>query len=98
MLAKIYDLEEAKQYDNLTNEKLDHLKRNPQVVDFTGKDLRFHTDSANYDPDTQVKVRFLHNYKSPVSFKDGTKRKLKVKDMRRFEKVIIHFHGGGFLC
>ena len=79
MLAKILDLQDASQYDHLTNEKMFQFKQNPEVIDFTKKDLKFHTRAANFDPSTQVQVRFLHDATSPVNFQTGEIKKFKPK-------------------
>jgi hypothetical protein len=46
MLAKVFDMEESKQYDDLTDEKLDHFLANPHIMELTSTNLRkftYHT-------------------------------------------------------
>ena len=100
MLSKIFDMEEANSYDNLTNEKLCEIRKKPEVLDFSNKDVKFHYRKNNYDQNTQVRIRFLHDQTSPVNFRDGAIQEMKdkYKQTIKIEKAIIHFHGGGFIC
>ena len=97
MLSKIFDMEEANKYDNLTDQKLQEIRNNPEVLDFTGKEVRFHIKKLNYVENNQVRIRFLSDQAAPVNFSDGTIRESKKKGSTKYEKVILHFHGGGFI-
>ena len=51
-----------------------------------------------FDSSTHVKVRLLYDAPVAVNFKEGSINRAKLKDLRGNGKIIIHFHGGGFMC
>lgn len=95
MIAKRYTMEESAQYDNLTEEKINQLE--PEVLDFSNQDVKYHTSKADFDEMTHVKIRLLYRHAAPINFKTGGISE-KVRSQRTIDKAIIHFHGGGFVA
>lgn len=96
MLVKAFDPAEAKTYDKLNNKRFFDTRSNREKVETQG--AKFHTNASLFDSSTHVKVRLLYDTATAVNFKDGSINRAKVRDLRGSGKIIIHFHGGGFMC
>ena len=59
MLAKIFDLEESKEYDNLTDEGLEDLLTKPEILNFEGKKTKYVLREDSHGQDVHVKIRLL---------------------------------------
>jgi hypothetical protein len=68
MLAKIFDMEESKGYDNLTAEQVLKISTGSQKL---SPYETFHTKKEHYDSSTHVKVRLLYNDKLDIDFLTG---------------------------
>ena len=68
MIARKLTLEECASYENLTAEKFQDLRDNPEEIDLFNQDLAFHTSKKLYDETTHVKVRLLFSQPCPVDF------------------------------
>jgi len=65
MLSKIFDMEESKLYDSLTDEDvIQYSKRTQKLAMFD----KFHTKKEQFNSNTHVRVRILHNEKLDVDF------------------------------
>ena len=69
----------------------------PEIIDISGKDLKFHTKVKSFRPNKQVAIRFLSDQAPLVDFRDGSFLPQE-EGVKKIEKAIIHFHGGGFIC
>lgn len=96
MLVKTFDLAEAETYDKLNNKRFFGTRSNSEKVEAQG--TKFHTNASLFDSSTHVKVRLLYDTSMAVSFKDGSINRAKLRESRGSGKIIIHFHGGGFMC
>lgn len=65
MLARTFNLQESKQYDNLTDESLEEILKNPQKIDLdqNPRNYLYHTDKDKFDDSKQVKIRLLCPFK-----------------------------------
>ena len=96
MLAPCVTLEETESFSNLTEERFAELLADPMSLDFSGKDVKFHTNKSAHNELTHVKMRLLHHDEDlPVSFVSG---KVDPHPKKRYDKVVLHFHGGGFVA
>ena len=96
MLVKPFDLAEAKTYDKLNNKRFFDTRTRREKVDEHGQ--KFHCNASVFDSSTHVKVRLLCDAPVAVNFKEGSINRAKQKDLRGNGKIVIHFHGGGFMC
>ena len=96
MIARRVTLEETALYERLTEERFQEIRASPEQIDFEGQDLKFHMSKTGHDETSHVKVRLLHHDEDlPVSFRT---KKVKTNEKRKIDKVVIHFHGGGFVA
>ena len=68
MLARKLTLEESEMYDAITDERFAQIRQVPERLDFSNMDTAFHTNKAEYDETTHVKIRLLYRHKFPVNF------------------------------
>ena len=54
MLAKVFDIEESKEYDNLTDQMLEDLLTKPEILYFEGKNTKYHVNKDAHNPETHV--------------------------------------------
>ena len=65
MLSKIFDMEESKLYDCMSDEDVLHYSQRTQKLSLFDK---YHTRKDQFDSSTHGKVRILHNEKMDVDF------------------------------
>lgn len=67
MIAKVFDMEEAKVYETLTDADVLRLSKQTPTLSST---VKYHVNAKQHDPSCQVKVRILYNDRLDVNFKD----------------------------
>ena len=60
--------------------------------------MRYHVKKREFDESTHVKVRLLTNQKLDVDFKVCQVIRKEASKASKINKIIIHIHGGGFVC
>jgi len=94
MIAKVFDIDESCQYDNLNNEMFESFSSNPQTIQDDPKLSKCHDNKKIFNPETHVKVRLLCPFKLEFNFDTPVPQNSSFV----IDKAIIHFHGGGFVC
>jgi len=96
MIAKVLDMEESTLYDELSDEQVRQFSKREEKLVEGLESYQFHTDKRAFDDSKEVKIRLLCNQALTVDFRARTVNRTVTS--QNFSKVIIHFHGGGFLC
>ena len=50
----VFDIEESKEYDNLTDQMLEDLLTKPEILYFEGKNTKYHVNKDAHNPETHV--------------------------------------------
>ena len=95
MIAKVFDMEESHSYDNLTDESLATLIKNPEILNLSDENSSYSLtlDKHKFDSSKQVKMRLLCPFEVRVD-----REKDCVETNQIVETAIVHFHGGGMVC
>jgi acetyl esterase/lipase len=96
MIAKQFDMEESDLYEKMTNEDVIAFAKRNEELDPSVTNHRYHTNQELYNHNEEVMIRLLYNQPLGIDFQ--LRYVERTKEMTRVSKIIIHFHGGGFLC